>query len=162
MWLPLSRMLSYTPMLILLVYRVVSQVNEPVFLTAYPIRSGSWILSGCKAHQSLVVHVDAQRADWSNRNIYPQIKLKFVHCEGVRDVVTHNCWLVFWDISRLVCYEDTLTLSHVRWLTDPALIRPVIHVAMQLIGLFGQDVSSRPKIEVMLTMCILHAMDSIC
>ena len=162
MRLTLSCMLCYTTMLVLLVYRVVSQMYESVFLTAYPIRGGSWILSCCKAHQPFIVHVDAQWANRSDSDIDSQVKLKFVDCKGVRNVVTHDCWLILRDISWLVSNEDTLTLCHVRWLTDPVLIRSVIHVGMQLICLFGQNVSSWPKIEVMLTMSVLHAMDSIC
>lgn len=59
-------------------------------------------------------------------------------------------------VTRLVRDENPFALGHVRWLADPVLLRRVLHVEVQLVRFFGQNVRPRPKVEVVLAMDVLH------
>lgn len=153
----LIRILVLNKLLTLLVQRVISQMHASVIF----IDLGGvsfWSKSG----QPFFEDVHAQRFIRCDENVDSQIEFVPVDQEGVRNVTRNDRKIVDVHIVDIIYKVDSFSLCSIGWFNNPHILLRImlpqfLVVRVEFTKLIGKDVGVGHKVEVVLSILLLHS-----
>ena len=115
------------------------------------------VLTSCKPCQSIVIDIESQGINTSDRYIDPQIELIAIEQQGVINILTDNVGTaLIGNLCKFICHDNAFALRGGRGLCDPELVFVSLHFGFQVHEFVWKQVGLWNEVEVLLTVNFTH------